>query len=633
MKSRVVCKNGNAMVEINGVTYPFAAARSFRPTPANVSLFYRNGLRLFQVQCGGIKNKLGVPYSLYGGCWVGDHTYDFTALDNQMEMFVRFAPEGYFMPMAILDMPEWWMERHQSEINSFWQPGEASLMEEWVEEACDYLKAFLRHAEEKWGDRVFAYSFSAGRTTEWFDAFGTTPRKVAAYGKTPVPTLEDLDRKLVYENDSPEYQYLKFCSTLVPKLIGRFTAAAREVVHCKPFGIFYGYCCMNVGYQNRIAGSGGYEEVWSNEGLDIIFSPALYGNNRLAEGVSSYQVAVDSLPLHGKIYLHEIDHRTHLARYPLENGTVLQCDYENAEETIRILRRELCATACKGGALWWFDFFGGYYADPAYEEELRRETAILDRLYRMKRQSVAEIAVFVEPTSFMHLCDKGELPLELVRYNKDSLHESGAPFDFYNLKDLPKIPKDQYKMFVFLNALDMTDAVKREIKDLKQTVVWLYAPNRFTGGCEEVCGIKLAPAKGGKILWKGEEFGFSDPETPRYAVADEEAEIIARYMDGTPACARKGREVYLAAGKVPPALFRALAKEAGVHIYTEDLGSLYVDSRFIAYQTTHTAEPELTLPFDCELEELFDGGTYRTQNKTLRYSAPKGETKLFLIKK
>lgn len=631
MQSKIIWKNGSPFFEINGKCYLPAAARSFRPTPANVSLFYRNGLRLFQVQCGGIINKLGVPYSLYGGCWVGDHTYDFTALDNQMEMFCRFAPEGYFMPMAILDMPEWWMKAHNSEVNSFWQPGEASLMEEWVEEATDYLQAFLRHCEEKWGERVFAYSFSAGRTTEWFDAFSTTPLKVAAYGKSPVPTEEDLAKTDLYENDSPEYQYLKFCSTLVPRLIKRFAAAARQVVREKPMGIFYGYCCLPANWLNKM-GVNGYEAVWQNPDLDIIFSPAAYYGNRLPAGSSTYQVAVDSLPLQGKVYLHEIDHRTHLARYPLDNGTVLKCDYDTEEETIRILRRELCAAACKGASLWWFDFFGGYYASPGYEAELKHQMEILERLSQYERKSVSEIAVFVDPTSFMHMNDTGHFSLDLVEYNRNSLHQCGAPFDFYNLKDLPKVDAAQYKMFVFLNALEMDQPTKAALQSLKGTKVWLYAPNRFSGGAEEVCSIRIAPTEGGKIAWEGEKFGFTEPISPQFAVCDGEAEVFAHYADGTPACARKGKEVYLAAGAVPAALWRKLAREAGVHIYTETLGSLYADSRFVAFQTVHSEAPELTLPFDCELEELFDGGSYRTQNGRFCYEAPNGETKLFFIK-
>ena len=105
MLARIIRKNGNRVFEIDGKVYLPAAFRSFRPTPANVSLFYRNGIRLFQMQCSGMNSTLGLPYSNYGAAWVGDHRYDFSALDRQMEMFMKFAPEGYFMLMVQLDMP------------------------------------------------------------------------------------------------------------------------------------------------------------------------------------------------------------------------------------------------------------------------------------------------------------------------------------------------------------------------------------------------------------------------------------------------------------------------------------------------------------------------------------------------
>ena len=90
--------------------------------------------------------------------------------------------------------------------------------------------------------------------------------------------------------------------------------------------------------------------------------------------------------------------------------------------------------------------------------------------------------------------------------------------------------------------------------------------------------------------------------------------------------------MYLATGNIPADLWREIAREAGVHIYTETPGALYVDSRLIARQSMHETELKLQLPFDCTLEELFDGGTYRTENGKLCYSAPNHETKLFLIR-
>ncbi|MBQ3084082.1 MAG: hypothetical protein IJC46_01340 [Clostridia bacterium] len=642
MKSRIVTHNGNRFFEINGKRYLPIAARSFRPTPANISLFYRNGVRLFQVQCCGINNTLDIPYSFFGGAWIGDHQYDFSALDKQMEMFIRFAPDAYFMVMPVLDMPDWWREQHHCEIHSFVELTEAAFYEEWKEEAADYLKAFLRHTEEKWGEKVFAYSYSAGRSTEWFDEYGDHPRKVAAFRKAigkpdaHVPSQEELrsdDQPWLYETESDTYQYLKFCSTLTPALIDYFTAAAQEVLQKqKPIGIFYGYADLPPNWQNQRA-TNGYEAVWANPDIDMIFTPAAYRVNRLPEGSSSYQIAIDSLPLHNKLYLHEIDHRTHLARYPLDNGLVLQCDYDTEEETVNILRRELCAILAKDAAFWWFDFFGGYYDTPGYEAELHKELAIMDRLSQIEHRSVAEIAVFVDPMSFLHQSDRGYFTNDLVEYNRNTLHQHGAPFDIFNLKDLPRIDHGQYKLYIFLNTLEMDAAVKTYIKENLQNkmLTWLYAPNHFSGGTAEVCDIAIAPTTAKEIEFNGIRFGFRNA-VPHFAITDEKAEILARYTDGTPACGRKGNQLYIATGCVPSELWHEIAKIAGVHLYCKAKGSLYADSRFIARQTVHETEPEIQLPFDCVLEELFDGGIYQTKNGRFSYSAPKGETKLFLIK-
>ena len=633
------------MIEIDGKCYLPAAFRSFRPTPANVSLFYRNGVRLFQMQCSGINNRLNIPYSTYGGAWVGDHEYDFSVVDKQMQMFMKFAPDGYFMMMAVLDMPEWWRKKYCCDNYSFTRLGEACFEQKWIEDACDYLKAFITYTEEHYGDRIFGYSFAAGRSNEWFDGHSTPlEKKAAAFREymgdegVHIPTEADIKDKslpLLHTQDSVMFNYNRFASTLTPSLILRFASAAQEVLeHKKITGLFFGYSMLPVGWQTSTATTG-YEKVWQSDDIDMIFAPAEYYDARLADGVSTYQGAIDSLALHNKLYLHEIDHRTYLATYPLETGFIMSSDYKTEEETVRVLRRELCAVAAKGAALWWFDFIGGYYASPGLEKEIKQQMQILERLSSLKRESAAQIAVFVDPSSYHYMKDHSSIAHDVAAATRDTLNRCGAPYDIFNQNDLPYVDRDKYKMFVFLNALEMSEDVKRTVKSLcDKTVVWIYAPNRFGGGSDEVCSIKLKEKSDpdAKIEYCGKTFGFSGPTLPMFEVDDDAAEVVARYEDGTVGCAKKDNQYYVATPKLTPKLWRDIARSAGVHIYTEDEGALYADSRFVAYQTMNGGDIELTLPFDCTLEELFDGGEYKTKNCRLRYTEKDGRTKMFLIK-
>lgn len=631
MLSKIVLHNGNYMFEIDGKTYIPAACRSFRPTPANISLFHRNGVKLYQMQCSGLNSTLQLPYSNYGAAWIGDHKYDFSVLDRQLNMFMKYAPDDYYMLMVQLDTPKWWLEAHDCPYDSYNHIGETYFIQEWIDDATDYLKAFIKYAEEHYGDRVFAYSFSAGSCTEWFDIFynPVSEAKMAAYREylgnpeAAAPTLADIkDTSLpsLKGTESNLYQFQKFCSELTPNLILHFADAAQSVLeHRKILGLFFGYSDCPIAFQNRTA-TNGYEKVWDSDLIDMFFSPASYGNSRLLGGSSSYQYTVDSLALHNKLYLHEIDHRTHLSDYPLDNFFFIGGAYETEYETIMVLRRELCATACKGGSLWWFDFMGGYYASPEMEAEIRHELDVLNILYQKPHKSVSEIAVFVDPMSFLHMKDETHMTMDCVRHNRDSLHECGAPFDYFNLNDILRIDPTQYKMFVYLNALEISEEVQQYIKNVlaDKINVWVYAPNLYTGGIEQLTGIKPQNVTDPmlRINYKGIDFGFTDPTQP----------LFGDYI------ARNDNHIFIPCGNVPSLLWHDIAREAGVHLYHEPGGALYVDSRFVAYQTKHETDITLNISEDGVYAELFDGGEYEVKNGQLCYTAETGRTKLFMRK-
>lgn len=656
MESRIVKINGSSMIEIDGKLFTPAMYRSFRPTPSNVALFHRSGVRLCQTLVSGRNSTAGVPYNNFGDVWVGKGKYDFANLDKQMKMFRRYAPDSYMLLMPILDMPQWWLDSHPGMPDSYFQILDAAQCQEWIDEATDFLKAFITYAEEKYGDWVFGYACSAGQATEWFDdtryrsageARKAAYRKYVGDENAHIPTHAEVceaEGNLLREPKSDVVQYMDFNAGITPNLICHFASAAQSVLHHKKiFGLFFGYTdTPNGEWQNRTA-TNGYEKVWASPDIDMLFSPAAYGEARDLQGASSYQYLVDSVAMNNKLYLHEIDHRTHLATYPLDNFAMYQ-GYETEFETTMVLRREICAAATKNGALWWFDFFGNYYATPDMEAEVAHELKVMEKVYQKPYKSTAEIAVFVDPMNY-HIIKDGasSLTCEYVRFNRNSLHMCGAPYDYFNLNDLKRLDVSQYKMFVFLNSFRISDDVRRAIDEKLpgRMKVWIHAPNIASGeklsqaAVEELIGMQLQQMEADsplKIHFAGQEFGFTHPMKPMFRVTDADAESLACYQVGGVAVAQKGDQVYIGAGNVPRELWRELAKRAGVNIYTEEDGALYADSRMVAFQP-HTAGKKIVkLPAGKPMEELFEGIPCEIVGAELHFEAEADHMYLFLEK-
>ncbi len=657
MKVSIVYKNGIPFIDINGELFEPGAFRTFRPKPDNVSMIHRTGMRLCQMLVSGLPCTNGSPYSLYGEVWKGDGIYDFTAFDRQFEMYRRFAPDAYFNILIHLDARPWWHKAHPEEpdgdsyhhITEFW------YSEEWKRTTADYLKAFITYAEEKYGDRIFGYSIAAGLSNEWFDHSlydknydMTRGRLAAAYRKligddaAPIPTIETMEAgdSSLRSPDSNDYRFLALATEGTSRLICYFAHEAQTVLHHeKLFGLFYGYVILhNQNYWNTNA----YEMVWHCPDIDMLYSPAAYENNRHLDGVSSYQYAVDSIEVNGKLYLHENDHRTALSLFPLENGHIIRDGYETFEEWREVFRRELCNVMQKRSAFWWFDFFGGYYNSPEYEAELKLELDIFRELSRGERHDVSEIAVFVDPMSFLCIKERCMLGRDLVRENINTLLRCGAPFRYFNLNDLPKVADTRYKMYVFLNAVDMKPELRGFFREKlnDSTCVFLHAAGMALNGtfCAEnvsaLTGIHIdeRTASSSEADYCGERFAFSHPIRPLFRVDDPSAETLVRYTDGEVCAARKGNTVYCAVGRMPWRLWRDLAEQAGVHLYDRSGAGTAICSQFISAYTTLTEKCELYPREDGVYREVFSGKEYECRNGVLKYDAPAGTTMLFVKK-
>ncbi len=650
---RIADEKGIPFIEIDGTRHTPAAFRSFRPRPDNIQLAYRAGVRLFQILVSGLNCTLNVPYSLFGGVWQGEGKYDFSAFDRQFDMFRENAPEGYFNVMLQLDACPWFAASHPGEdTDSYRHISEAALNEDWKRAAADYLKAFIAYAEEKYGDRIWAYSIAAGSSNEWFDAslfdrdfdrentrLTALWRRVIGKPDAPVPTLESLEDGCgLRRPDSDDFRYLRLAGEQISRLICFFAHEAQKTLcHRKLFGLFFGYAyteghliCWN---------TNDYERVWKSDDIDMLYAPASYRHHRDIDGVSTYQYTVDSIRLHKKLYLHENDHRTPLARFPLENGAMLQDAYTRFSDWREVFRRELCNTMQKQAAFWWFDFFGGYYGAPEYEAELALEKKVFDALAKGTRESVSEIAVFTDPTSLLCTREHTLLCHDSGIRCIDTLHRCGAPFDIFNLNDLPLTDPARYKLYIFLNAYLLSDAQIEWIREnlTGKTKVFVHAAGAWDGKSfnpervSSLCGMRVTERTGTDSTseYRGTPYRFSGSPLPLYQVEEAGAEVLARYADGAVSCARKGENVYSAVAPLPWQLWRDIADAAGVHIWENNGAATAVCSQFVCCYAPRE-EVTLRMKRDGAYRELFSGETFVCENGELRYRAEKYRTMLFV---
>ena len=123
-------------------------------------------------------------------------------------------------------------------------------------------------------------------------------------------------------------------------------------------------------------------------------------------------------------------------------------------------------------------------------------------------------------------------------------------------------------------------------------------------------------------------FGYDEAKNPTLYVDDNSAKILGRYSESRKcAVAKKSFDDYTiyfsGLGNLSHTVLREIAREAGVHIYTENGVACYVNSLVAGVYNTKSEETTITLPFDGEFTEIFSGIRYKTENRKI--TLPTGE--------
>lgn len=658
MKSKVTRNNGILKIDIDGTLYNPLSFKSFRPNPKNVSEFYNAGIRLFSVLSSGITSALGVPYSLYGESWVGENEYDFSKIDDQMDMFIENAPDAYFAPMLQLDTRDWYLKLHPEVPNSFTHLSQIAHDTVWKKAAADYMKAAINHIEEKYGERVYGYFLLCGTTTEWFsdkDFEASHPIKEKGFKKWTgdenafLPSLERLNLKgnvFLTEEENDVYLARKFHSETISDLILYFVGEAQSVIkHNKLLGLYYGYLFELGGERLYNNGIFDYEKVFLSPDIDMISSPSAYGYRKLSDP-SSFMVTKDTLDAHNKLYFLEFDHITHTAPEEIRDGynenasnstltkipgAANKC--KNETESLNLMYRDFVLCTANRTALWWFDMFDGWFRSEGMMNAISRMIDINKKVCGLKTESVAEIAVFAEGEAMYRARKTSNLATVCLSNIRRTLAECGTPYDVYSICDLELEKINDYKLYIFVNQYDISKKkktlIEEKCKKAGKTVLWLYAPDYANSGnintenILKITGINTAESEvsNGKVVYDNQVFDYKI-SAPYFSIEDKNCETLAKFENGKVAAAYKEidgfKSVYVSTCNLPSKLLKEIAKLAGVFIYSNNTAVYtYINSDIIGVYNATDSDCEISLTKDGMYKDLIEGDMYLCKNGKL----------------
>lgn len=642
---------------------------------------------------------------------------DYKHVDEEIEKVLARNPEALLIPRVSVGTPDWWLQEHPDAImlfkkleNGKWVdtrevavvggrevPSVAS--EEWVKATTDALKKLVKHLEEKFGDHIIGYHPCGQNTGEWFycdswegklncyepafekafrkwlrEKYGNESALRKAWGDPKItfdtvtlPTPEERinasygffrdpkrERKVI---DFHEFQNVAMASALeeFAKAIKEATEGRKLVVY------FYGYIfelgAMPYGVQQ--SGHLAFQRLLNSPYIDIFVSPISYGD-RGAGGIGAFMTAIDSLPLHDKLWLNEDDHRTHIYNKEREDEVKDHFTYggsNSLEETYWVHQRNFAHIFPRRMGCWWFDLFAsGWLDDEGIWENLGKLKKIYDAYLTFKPSFMPEIAVIVDEKSNFYLRQAYPPINAPLLYNiRQSLYRLGAPVGFYYLEDLAKGLVPKAKLYIFLNCFALTDeersAIKRHCRN--STCVFFYAnglikdPTLDVKNMEELLGVKLRMEEGnikGQVqvlsntpLTKNvADFGVDNQLSPIFYPQDK-VEVLGVYKEnGLPAVWTKKDSryniIYIGTLIAPSSLLRNIAKQAGVHIYSEMDDVVEADAGFLCVSAREEGERLIKLRKKATIEDALSREILGKDVAQFKLRMRKGETRLFFLR-
>jgi hypothetical protein len=602
--------------------------------------------------------------------------------------------------MAFLGTPVWWAEANRDELAwcknaagevfPFSVEGiEGEFMgdyssEKWRDDLGMALKEYLRHVKaSEYAERVIGFHIvSAGPSNEWFTEPGEEPISFSPAGlagfrswlKARHGSLDALNRAWgtshrsfaeieppwIEERNAPGYGSFRdpirqrmlidhddFQADSIAECIEHF-ARIVKAEHGGLVCVFHGYI-NEFGHERVHDGAMlSIHRVLSSPDVDMVTAPDGYRSRRPG-GFPYYMNLVDSVRLHGKVWLAQNDYRTLCdpdlpkTQFTGRTGTL--------DENINQMRYVFLQDLTHSCPPQFHDQTYHRYEAPGLPKAAGECAEVFRKAMQVDRRLVHEIAFVEDPYSCYFYGRRNPFVDSATYKQLREFGAVGAPFGVWDLNDLAAMPAQRF--WFFANCAVVNDELCRVITARmaaeKALALWGYGTGLYSAsgvsatnicrlsGFEVRADLNTAPARVEYVTGEVQE---CDPDNPAtrpliYIPQANELEVLARHHDGRVAMAARDMDGWVSVccgvPQIPTSILRQLSERAGVHHYCEAGDTVFANRSFLGVMSRTEGARTICLQQAGPVTDAFTGELVSTGSSTLDAEFAENQARLFYL--